>query len=96
MRRRNFRTPFTRQRLSQAEVEFQAPQEAINCDQRKLLTAVTALPEPMRDVFLLSRISGLSYAEIAHHLDLDIIMVESRLSEALIALDQAVFSEASG
>lgn len=97
IRSRNFRTPILRQGLSRAVVEPRVPQESIASDERKLLAAaVTALPEPIRDVFLLSRISGLSYAEIAHHLDLDIHLVESRLSEALIALDQAVSSETTG
>lgn len=97
MQRRNFRTPILRQPLLQAVVESQVPQASITSDERKVLAvAVTALPEPIRDVFLLSRISGLSYAEIAHHLDLDIPLVESRLSDALIALDQAVSSETTG
>jgi DNA-directed RNA polymerase specialized sigma24 family protein len=94
IQRRNFRTPLLRQRLSQAVVESQVPQQSITSDERKLLAAaVTALPEPIRDVFLLNRISGLTYAEIAHHLALDIHLVESRLREALIALDQAVSPE---
>jgi uncharacterized protein len=94
IRRGNVQTPILRQQLSQAVVASPVPQESITSDERKrLAAAVTALSEPIRDVFLLSRISGLSYAEIAHHLDLDIHLVESRLSEALVALDQAVSSE---
>jgi len=71
--------------------ESLVPQGSFTPDERKLLAAaITALPEPIRDVFLLSRISGLSYPEIARHLDLDIHSVEHRFREALIALDQAV------
>lgn len=77
--------------------EFQVPQGSITSDERKVLAAaVTALPEPMRDVFLLSRMSGLSYAEIAHHLDLDVHLVQNRLSEALVALSQAVPFDTTG
>lgn len=95
--RRQIQTPIHRQRLSQAVVESQVPQGSITSDKRKLLAAaVTALPEPVRDVFLLSRMSGLTYAEIALHLDLDIHLVETRLSEALIALGQAVPFETTG
>lgn len=57
---------------------------------RALTSAVIGLPVAVRDVFLLHRMAGLSYAEIAHRLDLDIHLVENRLSEALIALGQAV------
>lgn len=97
IRRGNVQTPILRQQLSQAVVASPVPQESITSDERKrLAAAVTALSEPIRDVFLLSRISALSYAEIAHHLDLDIHLVESRLSEALVALDQAVSSESLG
>jgi len=97
IRRGNFQTPILRQQFSQAVVASEVPQESITSDERKRLAAgVTGLPEPIRDVFLLSRISGLSYAEIAHHLDVDIHLVESSLSEALVALDQAVSSESLG
>lgn len=95
MEGRSLRPPILAQRLP--TLASQAPQESISSDERKpLAAAVTALPEPTRDVFLLSRISGLSYAEIAHHLDLDIPSVENRLSEALIALSQAASFETTG
>ncbi len=97
VRRQKFRTPVLSKRLSQAVVESQIPQASNVSDERKVLAAaITALPEPIRDVFLLSRMSGLSYAEIASHLGLNIHLVESSLSDALIALDQAVFSETTG
>ena len=97
IQRLNFRTPILSQRLSRTVAASHLTQESINSDERKCLAAaVTALPEPIRDVFLLSRMSGLSYAEIAHHLDLDIHLVENRLSEALAALSQAVHFEITG
>ncbi|RYG89110.1 MAG: HEPN domain-containing protein, partial [Alphaproteobacteria bacterium] len=97
IQRPNLRTPILRQRWLHTVAESQLPQRSITSDERQLLAAaVTALPEPIRDVFLLCRISGLSCAEIAHHLDLDIHLVEKRLSEALIALGQAVPFETTG
>ncbi len=44
--------------------------------------AILALPEPIRDVFVLSRFSGLSNVEIAQRCNLSVKRVEARLSEA--------------
>ncbi len=43
---------------------------------------VQALPEPIRDVFLLSRFGGLSKVEIARRCNLSVKRVEARLTEA--------------
>lgn len=43
---------------------------------------VQALPEPIRDVFLLSRFGGLSNVEIAQRCNLSVKRVEARLTEA--------------
>jgi RNA polymerase sigma factor (sigma-70 family) len=43
---------------------------------------VHALPEPIRDVFLLSRFGGLSNVEIAQRCNLSVKRVEARLTEA--------------
>ena len=44
--------------------------------------AILALPEPVRDVFLLSRFGGLTNVEIARRCNLSVKRVEVRLTEA--------------
>ena len=45
--------------------------------------AVNALPEPVREVFSLSRANGLKYSEIAQVLGISVKTVEARMSRAL-------------
>lgn len=77
--------------ISGPSTESQVPLGSFTSDERRrLAAAITALPESVRDVFLLRRNSGLSYPEIARRLELDVHSVEDRFCEALIALDEAV------
>jgi RNA polymerase sigma-70 factor (family 1) len=52
----------------------------------KLEKAIAALPEGARAVFLLNRIEGLKYREIAELLDISVKAVEKRMHRALIDL----------
>ena len=54
--------------------------------QRKLEQAIAQIPEGPRIVFLMSRIEGLNYNEIADRLNLSIKAIEKRMSEALKVL----------
>ena len=50
---------------------------------RKLETAIANLPDKQREVFVMHRIDGYKYKEIAHLLDLSQKAVEKRMAQAL-------------
>jgi RNA polymerase sigma-70 factor (ECF subfamily) len=52
----------------------------------KLEKAIANLTEPQREVFLLNRIEGKKYREIAELLDISVKAVEKRMSKALVHL----------
>jgi RNA polymerase sigma-70 factor (ECF subfamily) len=64
-----------------------ASQKDRGLEQRELETAIekslAALDDPLREVFILSRYSGLKYAQIAQVLGVSVKTVEARLSRAL-------------
>ena len=55
-----------------------------------LENALKHLPEKMRTVFILSRIEGLKYSEIAESCNIAVKTVETRMSEALKRLREAL------
>lgn len=75
--------------FAELEVSSEAPgpdrhlQAAL--DLEALKTAVTALPPKCRTVFLLSRIAGLSNAEVAQRCGVSVKMVEKHLAKAIVA-----------
>lgn len=50
---------------------------------RKIEDAITALPDKCRKIFLLSRMEGMKYMEIAGELDISVKTVEAQMSKAL-------------
>ena len=50
---------------------------------QKLQEALGALPDGVREVFLMNRIDGLKYTEIAQRLKLSVKSIEKRMSKAL-------------
>ena len=63
-------------------------EDGIQLDQmrKRYRAAVDALPPRMREVFLLHRITGLGYKEIAAQLDISIRTVEWHVGEALVRI----------
>ena len=56
----------------------------------RLEAALSALPERQRTVFLMNRMDGMTYAEIAGVLQLSVKAIEKRMSLALKSLRQAL------
>lgn len=56
----------------------------------KLLKALDKLPENLRTTFLMHRIDGMKYQEIAEALELSVKAVEKRMSQALQMLRQEI------
>jgi RNA polymerase sigma-70 factor (ECF subfamily) len=52
--------------------------------------ALTQLPEKQRVVFLMSRVDGFTYAEIAARLDISVKAVEKRMSKTLTSLRKKI------
>lgn len=62
------------------ETDANLRQEELN---RKLQDTLAEIPEKSREVFLMNRIEGLTYADIADRLGLSVKAIEKRMSEAL-------------
>ncbi len=56
----------------------------------RLEAALSALPESQRSVFLMNRLDGMTYAEIAQALELSVKAIEKRMSLALKSLREAL------
>src|SRR6185436_4428161 len=71
-----------------------ASQQDRGLERRELETAIenslTALDEPIREVFILSRYHGLKYSQIAQMMGISVKTVEARLSRALQELQKVV------
>ncbi|MBK7525162.1 MAG: sigma-70 family RNA polymerase sigma factor [Saprospiraceae bacterium] len=75
--------------------DYISVEDAIAVDnlQEKINTAIDSLPEKCRLVFMLSRMEGLSYLEIAEQLQISPKTVENQISKALKILRESVYDE---
>lgn len=77
--------------------DSQAPDQAleVNHDLQRIEAALRALPERTRQIFLLSRIHGCTYGEIAKAMQLSQSAVEKHMMRALEACKASVADPAS-
>lgn len=66
--------------------------EAIELEEmrQKYREIVASLPPRMREVFILNRVKGLSYREIALRLDISIRTVEGHIAEAIVRIGRGL------
>jgi len=78
--------------LQPRKVDGQSPEYLLEEKQyqQKLQNAIANLTEAQRTAFLLNRIEGKKYTEIADILDISIKAVEKRMSQALAALRKEI------
>jgi RNA polymerase sigma factor (sigma-70 family) len=79
-----------------AEIAVPADQaEAIEVEQmrQRYREVVASLPERMREVFVLHRIEGLSYKDIAARLNIGVRTVEWHIAEAIVRISKGLDAE---
>lgn len=81
-------------RFEETDIESNHPsiEHVIEAEEnyRQVCKAIADLPFKCRQVFLLNRIRGMSYAEIATHCDISVKMVEKHISQALLVCMQSL------
>jgi RNA polymerase sigma-70 factor (ECF subfamily) len=77
------------------EILLDSPHELMEAEQLKAVYkgALANLSEPLRVVFLMSRMEELTYTEIAQRLSLSVKAVEKRMSKALTQLRKTLIEQ---
>lgn len=80
------------------EVEVAVPPdqgEAIEVEEmrHRYREVVASLPRRMREVFVLHRVEGLSYKEVAERLDISVRTVEWHIAEAIVRISRGLDAE---
>ncbi|WP_177334252.1 RNA polymerase sigma factor [Pseudomonas sp. NBRC 111124] len=99
----HLRSEGSRERVAEASLPVdetglaQAPEQAVEIDHdlQRIETALRALPERTRQIFLLNRIHGCKYAEIASAMQLSQSSVEKHMMRALEACKASVAEPAT-
>jgi len=80
--------------IEEVELESMEPplERVIEAEQnlKTVIKAIEKLPSKCRQVFLLSRVEGMSYPEIAAHCAISVKMVEKHISHALLICVQSL------
>lgn len=66
-----------------AAVPQPEPAKAISADTARLTAVVQDIPQKSRQVFLLNRVKGMSYPQIARHCGISVTVVEKHMATAL-------------
>lgn len=76
------------EQLGHSQLSNQTPQFLLEEEEfkQRLESAISALPEGQREVFLMNRIDKMKYKEIAEKLDLSVKAIEKRMHKALSEL----------
>lgn len=76
------------EKLPHSQISKESPQYLLEEAEfkEKLESAIAALPEDQRVVFLMNRIDKMKYREIAEHLNLSVKAIEKRMHKALVEL----------
>ncbi|WP_431312478.1 RNA polymerase sigma factor [Pseudomonas putida] len=98
----HLRSEGSRERIAEASLPLgeclaQAPEQAleVNHDLQRIEAALRALPERTRQIFLLNRIHGCTYGEIAKAMQLSQSAVEKHMMRALQACKASVAEPAT-
>lgn len=86
VRRQNYDLKFRSTFLMKIENESPGYKLEMKEYDQKLQAAIAGLPEKSRIVFLMNRIDGITYREIAANLDVSVKAVEKQMSKALAIL----------
>ena len=92
VRHEKVKLSFIKENPVQASDQSENPQFLIEESEFKikLEETISALPEGQREVFLMSRIDGMSYNEIAETLEISVKAVEKRMGKCLKTLKEKV------
>lgn len=86
IRSRKIRTSLSLQDAHQSDAtDFIQPERIVSarCDLSALLNAINALPKRRAQIFLLARVDGMTYQQIAQHLDISLSTVEKEMAAAI-------------
>jgi RNA polymerase sigma-70 factor (ECF subfamily) len=78
-----------------APMQWPASDEVVDTEQRlaRVEAAIAALPSRCREVFLMHRIDGLSYSEIAAQRGISVSTVEKHIARACLMIDSRLHGE---
>lgn len=84
IRRKKLETDYVKHELHQADTSYEINEEANNhMLKEQLLRSIRQLPPKCQEIFVLSKMNGLTYREIAEELNLSVKTVENQIGRGL-------------